>query len=494
MTYYIHLTGGFMKVLLINPPWPGKGIGTRSQNRIIKQRADMYVQYPIMMGYSCAVLKRDGHEVIYIDSVLDGLGYEETTKRIKQFGPDVIVMETVTPSFKYDIGYINEMKKATGAFMVVTGPHVSFFGEQSLKDCSGIDVAIKGEYDTSIDDVVKAIGNPGKLRKIKGLSFRNGKKLEDTGPASFSDDLDSLPFPDRETIPFQKYGESWYNKKPFMNILTSRGCPYGCSFCISAHIMEGLKWRTRSIKNVMEELSFAVKEYGVKEINIDDPTFTIGKKRVMEFCRELRKNGFRLLWTCNGRVDNVDDEMLGAMKKSGCKMIRYGVESGDQEVLNRMGKKLTLDQIKKGFSMTRKHGILALGGFMFGFPYDSRETVEKTIQFAKEIKPDLIQASIVMPYPGTKLYDEARKEGKLLVKDWREFDMTCGTVIKTIDMEKGDLDGILSRMYREFYFRPGFVLQTIFNTRRFSDMTRILRTFKTLVKTQRFYSGGKDEN
>ncbi len=476
-----------MEIILINPPWPGKGIGTRSQNRIIKQRADMFIQYPIMMGYTCSVLKRSGHNVIYIDSVVDQLTYEETDERIRIFGPDVIIMESVTPSFTYDMKYIDKMKKMTGAQIIITGPHVSFFGVHSLKECRSIDVSIKGEYDTKIDDVVKALGKPSKLRKINGITFRNGNRIEDTGPISFSDDLDALPFPDRESIPFHKYGESWYNKKPFINVLTSRGCPYGCSFCISANIMEGLKWRTRSMKNVIDELKYVVEKYGVKEINIDDPTFTVDRKRVLEFCRQLRKNNINILWTCNGRVDNIDDEILREMKNTGCKMIRYGVESGVQSVLDKMGKKLTLEQIKKGFRMTKKHGILALGGFMFGFPYDSKETVERTIEFAKEIKPDLIQASIVMPYPGTRLYSESKKEGKLLANNWKEFDMTCGTVVKTIDMQREDLDGILNRMYKEFYFRPGFVLQTLFNIQRFSDITRLLRTFKTLVRTQKFY-------
>ena len=272
-------------------------------------------------------------------------------------------------------------------------------------------------------------------------------------------------------------------------MLTSRGCPYGCTFCISSHVMEGMKWRTRSINNVIDEIKYVIDKYGVKEINIDDPTFTISKERVIEFCNALIKNKIRILWTCNGRVDNVDDEMLKIMRKAGCKMIRYGIESASPKVLASIRKGITIEQMKKAFRLTQKHGILALGGFMFGFLTDTKETIEATIQLAKELKPDLIQASLAMAYPGTKLYEEAKNQGKIIAKNWTDYDMTHGPVIATEDSIYKELDNILSRMYREFYFRPSFFIQTLLNIRRFSDITRICRTFITLVRTTLFYRG-----
>ncbi len=426
-----------MKVLLINPPWPGKGYGTRSQNRIIKQRADKFLQFPLYLGYTAAMLKKLGHEVFYIDSVYQELSEEQTNKKIEGIKPDVIIMETTTPSIEYDYRYIEMMKKITGAFIIATGTHVSYFPEESMKQCKAIDMIIKGEYDTRIDQVFTNFKHP---EKVKGLVIRKKEKIIDTGKPELPENLDFMPFPDRETIPMEWYGEAWYNKRPFINIMTSRGCPYQCTFCVYPNIFEGHKWRKRSIDNVIQELKFVVEKYGVKEINIDDPTFTLSKDRVIEFCRKLRENKLKILWTCNARVDNVDDEMLKEMKKAGCKMIRYGVESGSQEVLNKMKKGITIEQIKKAFKLTKKNGILALGGFMFGFPYDSRKTIEETIKLAKELKPDLIQASIPMAYPGTPLYEEAKKEGKLNITSWSDFDMTKGPIVKTIDMDKKDLE------------------------------------------------------
>jgi len=230
-------------------------------------------------------------------------------------------------------------------------------------------------------------------------------------------------------------------------------------------------------------------KYGLREVNIDDGTFTTKKERVLEFCRRLQEENIRIIWTCNGRVDNLDDEMLSAMKGAGCKMIRLGVESGSQEVLDKIRKGLTLKQIEDGVRLVKKHGIQALGGFMFGFPYDTRETVEQTIAFAKKLSPDQVQFSINMCYPGTSLYEYAIENDLLMAKSFREFDMTHGPVVKTVDMDRAELTPILARAYRQFYFRPKFILQTLFNLRDLDELKRALRSLKSLIKTIRLHKG-----
>ncbi|MGD9107466.1 MAG: radical SAM protein, partial [Desulfobacterales bacterium] len=264
-------------------------------------------------------------------------------------------------------------------------------------------------------------------------------------------------------------------------------CPYHCTFCLWPQSMYGHKQRFRSLDNVFFEIHHLIKRYGLKEVNIDDGTFTTKRKRVIEFCRRLRREQIRLIWTCNGRVDHLDDEMLAEMKKSGCRMIRMGVESGSQDVLDKIKKGLTLKQIEENFRRVKKHGIQALGGFMFGFPYDSRKTIEETIAFAKKLSPDQVQFSINMCYPGTSLYEYAKDNDILLAKSFKEFDMTFGPVVKTLDMERAELEHILSRAYKEFYFRPEFVLQTLFNLKDIDEIRRVLRSLKSLVKTIRLH-------
>lgn len=473
-----------MQVLIINPPWPGKGFGTRSQNRIIKQRSDKYLQYPIFLAYSAAQLKDAGHSVAYIDSVIQDLDMSKTLELAKSIKPDAIFMETTTPSILADYESLNALKETTGARIIVGGPHATYFHKEVIKDCDAINVVIRHEFDTKIASVISNLDN---LKEIGGITFRNGSEIIDNGDGRPADDLDRIPFPDRETIPWQWYLEAWYSRRPFMNMMTSRGCPYHCSFCLWPQSMYGHKQRFRSLDNVLSEIHELIDRYGLKEINIDDGTFTTDRKRVIEFCQRLRQENIKLIWTCNGRVDNLDDEMLAEMKQSGCKMIRLGVESGSQEVLDKIKKGVTIGQIEEGFKLVKKHGIQALGGFMFGFPYDSRKTIEETLDFAKRLSPDQVQFSINMCYPGTSLYEYAKENHLLLAKSFKEFDMTYGPVVKTLDMERKELEPILARAYKEFYFRPGFVLQTLRHMKDFDEIKRAFRSLRSLTKTIRLH-------
>ena len=473
-----------MNVLIINPPWPGKGFGTRSQNRIIKHRSDKYLQYPIFLAYSASQLRKAGFKVTYIDSVIQDLNFDQTLAAVKKSKPDVIFMETTTPSIEADYDSLISLKDATGAWIIVGGPHATYFHREVLKECHAIDVVIRHEFDTKIANVVAGLDN---LERISGITYRNNGGIVDNGDGDLEKDLDTLPLPDRDVIPWNWYLEAWYTKKPFMNMMTSRGCPYHCSFCLWPQSMYGHKQRFRSLDNVFKELHLLVDRYGLKEINIDDGTFTTKKKRVIEFCQRLRDDGLELVWTCNGRVDNIDDEMLEAMKASGCKMIRLGVESGSQEVLDKIYKGLTLEQIEQGVRLVKKHGIQALGGFMFGFPYDSRKTIEQTIQFAKKLSPDQVQFSINMCYPGTSLYEYAKENNLLLAKSFKEFDMTYGPVVKTVDMQRDELEHILARAYKEFYFRPRFILQTLIHMKDVDEIKRAFRSLKSLINTIRLH-------
>jgi radical SAM superfamily enzyme YgiQ (UPF0313 family) len=408
----------------------------------------------------------------------------QTLEKAKEEKPDLIFMETTTPSIEADYESLTALKNATGAKIMVGGPHATYFHRTVLEECPAIDIVIRHEFDAKIAHVVSSLKN---LRTAKGITFRDGSDILDNGDGEFTADLDKIPFPDRDTVPWHWYLEAWYSRRPFMNMMTSRGCPYQCSFCLWPQNMYGHRQRFRSLDNVFSEIHHLIGRYGVKEINIDDGTFTTNKKRVIEFCQRLQKENIKIVWTCNGRADNLDDEMLAEMKKSGCKMIRLGVESGSQEVLDKIKKGLTLERIEDGVRLVKKHGIQALGGFMFGFPYDSRQTVEETIQFAKKLSPDQVQFSIAMCYPGTSLYDYAKDNNLLLAESFKEFDMTYGPVVKTMDMEREELEHILARAYKEFYFRPSFFIQTIFHMKDVDEVKRAFRSLKSLIKTIRLH-------
>jgi anaerobic magnesium-protoporphyrin IX monomethyl ester cyclase len=468
-----------LKVLIINPPWPGKGYGTRSQNRIIKRRGDKYLQYPIFLSYSAAQLKQAGHEVFYLDSVMDDLSPDKTWARVERIRPDAIFMETTTPSIEFDYQDITTMKERSGgALMLAGGPHMTVFPTEALQECDALDIVLKQEFDTKIAQV---LDNLDDLAKIPGVTFRRDGQIVDTGPAVLWEDLDSLPFPDRDVVPFERYHEAWYSRLPFINIMTSRGCPYRCTFCLWPNAMYGHKQRFRSMDNVIEELKHETEQHGIREINIDDGTFTTNKARVIEFCQKLRDNQIHLLWTCNGRVDNVDREMLLEMKAAGCKLIRYGVESGSPKVLKQIRKGYTLEQVRHGVKLTQQVGIMALGGFMFGFPHDTPETIEQTLQLAKDLDPDMVQFSICMPYPGTPMYAEASEAGRIVAREWHEYDMTHGPVVQMEGLAREELRHILSRAYREFHFRPTYLWRTMRNIRNLDEFRRVMRSALSLL-------------
>jgi len=482
-----------MKVLLINPPWPGKGYGTRSQNRIIKHRADKFLQYPLFLSYAASNLRQNGHDVYWIDSVIQEIDLNETLRNIEKIDPEVMLLETTTPSILADFEFMRRVKeKSPNLFLIAAGQHVSALPVQSLQECEAIDVVVKGEFDPWIPEILE---NKDDLTNVLGIAYRSKGEVFDNGPGRWEKDLDRLPFPARDVIPIKDYGEAWYNVRPFTTIQTTRGCPQACTFCISNNVMEGKVWRMRSIPNVIAELNELIDVYGIKEINIDDPTFTIRPERVIEFCKALHRNDIKLIWTANARFDNLTrnvelgEEMLKWMRKTGCKMLRFGVEASTPEVLKAIRKNLTLDQIRQGVKMVKKHRILCLCGFMFGFWSDSKESIQANLDFVKEINPDVMQTSIALPFPGTPLYEEAKLQGKLKAKKWSDWDMTHGVLMEMEDKtNKEYVEGILARMYNEFYFRPRFYWQTLKTIRRFSDVPRLYRSLRTLIATQNFYS------
>ena len=225
-----------MKVLIINPPWPGKGFGTRSQNRIIKQRSDMFLQYPIFLAYSAAQLKASGHTIAYIDSVIQDLNMDQTLVQARQAKPEVIFMETTTPSIDADYDNLAALKDATGARIIVGGPHATHFHKTVMEECPAIDVVIRHEFDTKMATVVSNLAN---LDEIGGITYRRDEEIMDNGDGEMEEDLDRIPLPDRDVIPWKWYREAWLTRQPFMNMMTSRGCPYHCSFGLWPQCMYG---------------------------------------------------------------------------------------------------------------------------------------------------------------------------------------------------------------------------------------------------------------
>lgn len=382
---------------------------------------------PLWMAYLQAVLKEKGVKVRVID--------EAAGQEIGKIGTEWTGFTVTTPTANRVYELSDNLRKK-GIKVVLGGPHVTIFPDEALKHC---DKVMIGEGEKTILQVFT-----GKKKKLSSELIK---------------DIDSIPFPDWAGLPLEKY-HSPTRKHNYLSIMTSRGCPFTCIFCYKG--IFGRAYRMRSAENVLEELSMLKAKYGLKEIAFIDDNFTANKKRTKDILQGMIDRNLNLKWTApNGiRVDSVDDELMGLMKKSGCYQLSFGIESGNQEVLDKIGKRIKLEQVKEAIALAKKHGIETIGFFMIALPFDTEETMQQTIDLAKELKLGYTQFTITTPYPGTPLYDLVEAEGKFLVSDWSKFGSYSGKAY----YEYGELNSeLVERMYKKafkaIYFSPGYVIR-----------------------------------
>jgi len=336
--------------------------------------------------------------------------------------------------------------------------------------------------------LVKYIKRGYSLKKIHGISYRKNGKIVHTPERPFIEDLDNLPFPAWHLFPLAKYHPPphWTIKLPALPLLSSRGCPYSCTFC--SLITQGKRHRVRSPKNVVDEIEFDVSEYGTKEIMFWDATFPLNKKIGEKICKEIIKRGLHkeIVWLSEARVDRVDKDLLTLMKKSGCRRVAYGIESAVQRILNNVKKGFTIEQAETAVRLTRKIGLETIGYFMLGLPGETEQTALATIEFAKRIDPDFSKFNLTVPYPGSQLFNEAVKGGALNSRNWDDFSSLSGYsdyepvyVPKNMTAEK--LKKIQRDAMRKFYLRPRKMLRYICKMRSIQDVKTYLLVARSIV-------------
>lgn len=456
-----------MRVLLIR---------TKTQKHIFGAESFL----PLGIAYVAAVLKKAGHEVKVLDLTVENLKDEEVVESAVKFGADLAGFSTVTPTINSTYKIAGMLKKNSNIKTATGGPHVSALPDEALKN--NIDFVIRGEGEESILDLVSNIDAP---YKVKGISYvdESGNIIHNPD-REYIKNLDDLPFPARELFPDQnlyKGQPALGNRVPVANIVTSRGCPHSCNFCSRA--IFGQKFRARSPHNVIEEWKYLVKVKKVKEIAITEDNFTLDSKRVHTFCDMVINEKLKIPWCCpQGIHVSTPFEILKKMKESGCYRVALGVESGCQEILNRISKRITLEQIEKAVDNCRKLKIETMGFFMLGNLGENESTMQTTIDFAKKIEPDYVQFTIAIPYPGTGLYEEVVKNGKILVSNWDDYGEYEGKAI----FEHGELTSELmnkmhKKAYKEYYLRPQYMIRQIFNINNYLFFFRRLKaTFKFL--------------
>ncbi len=455
-----------MKIFLLNPPFINKFSRTSRSPGVSKGGC---VYYPMWLAYATGALEKSGFVTKLLDASGENLTLNETLEKIKEFAPDVVAIDTVTPSFHNDKKVLLEIKKMSkNIFIILVGDHVSVLPKESLKETKADAVAIK-EYDFILVELAKAIKGKKNLSSVKGIAYRKGKKviLNKPAPEPTEEQLNWLPFASEVYAKHLNIKNYFYPSVlyPQITILTGRGCPNMCTFCKWPQTFSGRNYRKRSTKSVVDEFEWIEKNLPmVKEVMIEDDTLTQDKQRTISLCKGLIERKIKLPWSCNARAD-VPLEVLSWMKKAKCRLMCVGVESAEQEILNNIKKGTTVNGIRQFMKDSKKAGILVHGCFMFGNQGETKESIKKTAQFARELNPDTAQFFPVMVYPGTETYDWAKKKGFLKAKkwdDWLNEDGTHRTLLSRPNLSAEELNELTDEARKKFYARPQYIASKLF--------------------------------
>ncbi|MDH4209202.1 MAG: radical SAM protein, partial [Anaerolineae bacterium] len=362
----------------------------------------------------------------------------------------------------------------------------TFFHEQILRENPAVDAVIRGEAEATVRELALRLAAGEDLSQVLGLTYRRGGEVLVNPPRPLIEDLDSLPFPARHIVRQEGYRAAIYSGVRPTAMVSSRGCPYHCVYCLWPDTLYGHKFRARSAANVVDEIEQAVRDYGVDEIYFDDDCLTLSKKRVLEICRLILERGLEVKWIVQARVDTVDREVLAAMKEAGCHYILFGVESGSPRMLEIMKKRITLDQVRQAFKDCREVGIKTQAFFLFGVPGENRETIEETIQFAKEIDADSTQFAIAIPHPGTQLYETCMDNGWLVFDNWEDF-AAENSLIETEALTREDVEKARIHAYRSYYLSPQFVGRSLLRVRSPKDIKRLFRGGRSVLERISFF-------
>lgn len=448
-----------MKIFLGNPPWAkGDRLGVRAGSRWpftmeVQKGTHIpgYLPFPFYLAYAAAVLEKNDIDVLLVDAIAEGIDNGEFLDRISNYNPNLVLLETSTPSIYIDLAMAKEIKERIGVQIALCGPHVSVLGKDILEANSFVDYILIGEYEYTLLDLVKHLDKKGELREVLGLICRDAKgEIQTNHRRPPIENLDKLPWPARHFLPMHNYADLFCGlPAPNLQMWASRGCPYKCIFCMWPEVMYGgHRYYVRNPVDIVNEMEWCIREYGFKSVYFDDDTFNIGKERILKICEEIKKRGMNIPWAIMARADTIDREMLRAMRDAELYALKYGVESGDQEILDNSGKNLDLEKVEETIRITKELGIKVHLTFMFGLPGETKETIKKTINFALKMDPDSIQFSLCTPFPGTKYFKIAEKKGFLLTKDWADYDGADKAVIRTEALTKEGLENALSQAHK----------------------------------------------
>lgn len=471
-----------MKVYLLNAPFRPNFVRCGRWQGVAARGGTLY--YPLWLAYATGLLEQSGHTARLVDAIAAKWDLETVISDIQAFDPDLIVVDSNFSSLNNDIQVANTLKKNSNAKTVLVGPPASQFTEKILLD--GVDIVARFEFDFTLKEVAAAIESGKPLRDIKGISYLENGAVQHNPNREFTTekDLDSLPFVSKVYKKHLKIEDYFLNHAfyPMVQIFTTRGCPNKCTFCSWPETLMGRTYRGRSVKNIVDEFEYIVKELPeVKEIFIEDDSFTINKKRVLEFCTELQERDIHISWSCQSRA-TLDYETMKAMREAGCRLLDVGYESGNDEILQNIKKGTTVQQLREFTQNAKKAKLKILADFVIGFPGENKDTAKNTLKLIKELKPDLLQIAVATPMPGTMFYTWAKENGYLLSEDLEHSLDSNGfqkCVISYPELTCEEIQEIVDKSLREYYLSASYVPIAVRNV----FMGGGLRELKLMIKS-----------
>jgi radical SAM superfamily enzyme YgiQ (UPF0313 family) len=409
---------------------------------------------PLGLAYLAAVLEQEDFEVRIMDCPVCEMNHEQLRADLASFEPTLIGIASMTPTIPSALKSARVAKEACpDAKVIMGGPHATFADKQILTEEAAVDIVVRGEGEETLLELAQHSPNLEKLHEIKGITFRKNDQIIQTLGRPFIQNLDELPRPAYKFIPIEKY--RIYGKK-FLPIMSSRGCPFQCTFCVASQ-MFGAKFRARSPKNVVDELEWARDVYGAEGISFHDDTLTLDRKRILDICDEIIDRKIGLPWGCQTRVDKVSKEVLAKMRKAQCNEVSFGVESGCQKILDAVKKRVTIEQCEDAVKWAKEEGLFVAVSSIIGYPGETKETMKQTLDLIHRIEADDVWLCLATPYPGTELRALIESMGLKMSEDWTLYN-TMNPVFENPLLPAEEFSRMRKTFYDKFY-SPRYILR-----------------------------------
>ena len=447
------------KILLIYPPSPV----LNREDRCQQPTRDLIVIPPLPptdLMYLAAIAEKEGLDA-KIQDYSQGGDFE---KDLKEFKPDYLVVNIATPTLVHDMEAVKKAKTiCPDVITIAKGAAFLALANRIMSEHDELDYGILGEAEITLREILKGIPK----EHILGIYYKENGEIKFTGNRPFIEDLDSLPFPARHLVDNNIYRRP-DNNKVQATIKVSRGCPFHCFFCLATPV-SGAKVRRRSPENIVAEIKECVEKYKIKYVLFWSEIFNLDKEWTMELCHKIIESGLKITWSANTRADTADLEMAEMMYKSGCRLVSIGVESGSQDMLNKMGKHITLDDVRRTVKVFKKAKIRIYNYFVIGLPWETEETAEETIKFAIELDSDFISFYTATPLPGSTFYDYA-EEHNLFDKDTSFENAYYYPAVNTHHLSRERVFELHKSAVKRFYLRPLYILKMLSRIRSFEEV------------------------